>query len=302
MKESLQKNKKLIISLSVVLGIVLLLIILYFTVFTLKSVEVDFRNESHIYSEESKQSIAEDSIIKKGSSIFTLSKKTITKTLEKNNPYLKIINIETVFPSKIIIHCAEREETYAVRANDTKYFICDAEFKVLNVSPSYYNSQAILFTGLENLIENTNRVNAGEFLEFSSEAEVLKSIGTSLLRANKTVVMQKSLIESIEFTSGIYYYTAKNQPYLIIKDKNGFQTNVYAIDTLLAEKFQAMFATWSNVIYNPSVFYKDELNSTNPEKKIELADIPQNYYLNYTLNVYEDNHGKLDLVISKNEA
>ena len=264
MKESLQKNKKLIISLSVVLGIVLLLIILYFTVFTLKSVEVDFRNESHIYSEESKQSIAEDSIIKKGSSIFTLSKKTITKTLEKNNPYLKIINIETV-------------------------------------SPSYYNSQAILFTGLENLIENTNRVNAGEFLEFSSEAEVLKSIGTSLLRANKTVVMQKSLIESIEFTSGIYYYTAKNQPYLIIKDKNGFQTNVYAIDTLLAEKFQAMFATWSNVIYNPSVFYKDELNSTDPEKKIELADIPQNYYLNYTLNVYEDNHGKLDLVISKNE-
>lgn len=302
MKESLQKNKKLIISLSVVLGVVLLLIILYFTLFTLQTVEVDFRNESHIYSEESKKSIADDSIIKRGSPIFSLSKKTISKTLEKNNPYLKVINIETVFPNKIIIHCAEREETYAVKANETKYFICDSEFKVLNVSPNYYSEQAILFTGLENLIENTNRVNAGEFLEFSSEKEVLKSIGTSLLRANKTVAMQKSLIESIEFTSGIYYYTAKNQPYLIIKDKNGFKTNVYAIDTLLAEKFQAMFATWSNVIYNPTVFYKDELNSTDPEKKIELSDIPEKYFLNYTLNIYEDNHSKLDIVISKNEG
>ena len=178
-----EKNKKFIITLGITLSVVLLLIILYFTAFTLKNVEVDFRNNSQIYSEESKKSISEDSIIPKGSPIFSLSKKTITKTLEKNNPYLKIINIETVFPNKIIIHCAEREETYAIRANDTKYFICDAEFKVLYISTNYYDKQAILFTGLENLIENANRVNAGEFLEFSSETDVLKSIGTSLLKA-----------------------------------------------------------------------------------------------------------------------
>ena len=71
---------------------------------------------------------------------------------------------------------------------------------------------------------------------------------------------------------------------------------------MLAEKFQAMFATWSNVIYNPTVFYKDELNSTDPEKKIELSDIPEKYFLNYTLKIYEDNHSKLDIVISKNEG
>ncbi len=304
MKESLQKHKKLIITLSVLLGVFLLILILGLTVFTLKNVEIDFKNNSQIYSEESKKSIAEDSIIKKGTSIFAVNKKTISSVLEKNNPYLKIINIETVFPNKIVIHCAERESTYAVKANDKKYFICDAEFKVLSISDDYYTGQAILFTGLENLIENSNRVNAGEFLEFSSEKEVLEKIGTGLLQANKTVAMQKALIKSIEFTSGVYYYTAKNQPYLIIEDQNGFKSEIYAIDTHLAEKFLCMFAAWSSVIYNPSVFFADEIESG--EKDLSETDetstkyIKSDYYLDYTLKILEDRSGNLKIRLEKN--
>ena len=30
--------------------------------------------------------------------------------------------------------------------------------------------------------------------------------------------------------------------------------------------------------------------------------IPEKYFLNYTLKIYEDNHSKLDIVISKNEG
>ena len=297
MKDSLLKNKKLIIILSVVFGVIALVVILNFTMFSLNTVEIDFKNTPMIFTEESKEGIREDAVIKKGVSIFSVDKKEISKTLEKNNPYLKIINIETVFPNKIIIHCAEREETYAVKANDTKYFICDAEFKVLNITTSYFNEQnyAILFTGLENMIENTNRVNAGEFLEFSSEEEVLKNIGTSLLKTNKTVAMQKSLIQSIEFTSGIYYYTAKNQPYLIIKDYNGFQSNIYAIDTLLAEKFQSMFMCLSQVVYNPSVFFESEISSG----ELNLSDIENDYYLNYILQIREDLKSKLHIKLEK---
>lgn len=298
MKELILKHKKLIISLGVILGVVLIIVILNFTLFALKSVEIDFKNESNIFTEESKESIANNDVIKKGTSIFALSKKNITNTLEKDNPYLKVINIETVFPNKIIIHCAQREETYAVKASDTKYFICDSEFKVLNIATSFYNEQynPILFTGLENLIVNTNRVNAGEFLEFSSESEILNSIGTSLLMNNKTVSMQRGLIQSIELTSGIYYYTATNMPYLIIKDFNGFQTNVYMLETLLAEKFQYMFATWSQVVYNPQNFFAKELQ----DGTLSIDEIQEDYYLDYILQIRENLQSQILIRLEKN--
>ena len=263
----------------------------------LKKVDINFKNQAMIFTEQSKESIANNSAIKKGISIFTVNKKNITQQLEKDYPYLKVINIETVFPNKIIIHCAEREETYAVKASDTKYFICDAEFKVLNITTTYYNEQynPILFLGLENIITNSNRVNAGEFLEFSSEEEILKNIGTSLLKTNKTVSMQRGLIKEIELTSSIDVFTAKNMPYLIIKDFNDFQTNIYRIDSLLAEKFQYMFASWSQVVYNPSVFYKEEIENSS----LSLNDIPEDYFLDYILQIRENLQNQILMRLEK---
>lgn len=284
--KGLQKYKKLIITLSIVLGVVLIAVILNFTLFSLRTVEIDFKNQPQIFTEESKKSIANNDTIKMGTSVFALSKKNITKQLERDNPYLKVINIETVFPNKIVIHCAEREETYAVKASDTKYFICDAEFKVLNIQTSYFNEQynAILFKGLENIISNTNRVNAGEFLEFTSESEILKNIGSSLLLTNKSVAYQRGLIESIELTSGIYPFTATNLPYLRFKDFNGFVTNVYKLESLLVQKFQYMFASIEQVIYNPREFFKKDLQ----DGTITLDEIKPDYYLDYTLEIREN--------------
>ncbi len=295
--KGLKKYKKLIIALSVILGVIIVCVILNFTLFSLKKVDINFKNQAMIFTEQSKESIANNSAIKKGISIFTVNKKNITQQLEKDYPYLKVINIETVFPNKIIIHCAEREETYAVKASDTKYFICDAEFKVLNITTTYYNEQynPILFLGLENIITNSNRVNAGEFLEFSSEEEILKNIGTSLLKTNKTVSMQRGLIKEIELTSSIDVFTAKNMPYLIIKDFNDFQTNIYRIDSLLAEKFQYMFASWSQVVYNPSVFYKEEIENSS----LSLNDIPEDYFLDYILQIRENLQNQILMRLEK---
>lgn len=282
------KHKKLIISLGVILGLVLLIIILSFTLFSLRTVTVEFKNNTQIFTEESKQSIIENDSIKFGSPIYTINKSKIIEELEKDKPYLEVINIETVFPNKMIIHCAEREETYAVKAGDKKYFICDKDFKVLTIRPNYTSLQdnSILFLGLENLISNTNRVNEGEFLEFLSEGEMLKSIGQAMLLNNKTVSDQRALIKSIELDSSVYYYTAKNQPYLKFTDYNGFVTNIYVPETLLANKLQVMFATSSQVIYNPQKFFTaDEL--------AEMGELSETYYLDYNLQIEEDTKGKL---------
>ena len=300
MKDFLQKNKKLVVVLGIVFAVLVICVVLNFTLLSLHTVEINFKNEPTVFaSEDSKSLIRDDKSIKLGTSIFAINKKEITASLEENNEYLKVVNIETVFPNKIVIHCAEREESYAIKANDTKYFICDADFKVLYI---YYSqpifpsdqSNVILITGLQNLIKNEYRVNPGDFLEFNSEAEILKSIGTSLLANNKTVAMQKSLIKSIEFTSDIYYYTAKNQPYIIVTDFNGFKTEIYALNTLLAQKFQTMFMCWSQIVYNPTVMFKTELSNGG-----SLDSIDENYYLNYTLKIMEDLNGKLNVRLDK---
>lgn len=282
------KHKKLLISLGVILGLVLLIIILSFTLFALHTVTVEFKNNTQIFTEESKLSISENEAIKYGSPIYTINKSKIIEELEKDKPYLEVINIETVFPNKLIIHCAEREETYAVKAGDKKYFICDKDFKVLTIRPNYTSLQdnSILFLGLENLILNTNRVNEGEFLEFSSEGEMLKSIGQAMLLNNKTVSDQRALIKSIELDSAVYYYTAKNQPYLKFTDYNGFVTNIYVPETLLANKLQVMFATVGQVIYNPEKFF-------TPEEIASMGELSETYYLDYNLQIEEDTKGKL---------
>ena len=282
------KHKKLLISLGVVLGLVLLIIILSFTLFSLHTVTVEFKNNTQIFTEESKLSISENEVIKYGSPIYTINKSKIIEELEKDKPYLEVINIETVFPNKFIIHCAEREETYAVKAGDKKYFICDKDFKVLTIRPNYTSLQdnSILFLGLENLILNTNRVNEGEFLEFSSEGEMLKNIGQAMLLNNKTVSDQRALIKSIELDSCVYYYTAKNQPYLKFTDYNGFVTNIYVPETLLANKLQVMFATLGQVIYNPEKFF-------TPEELASMGELSETYYLDYNLQIEEDTKGKL---------
>lgn len=286
--KGLLKHKKLLIGSGIVLGLVLLVVILCFTLFSLRTVEVEFKNNPQIFTEQSKISIKENQSIKYGTPVFALNKNKIITELEKDKPYLQVINIETVFPNKIIIHCAEREETFAVKAGDKKYFICDRDFKVLTIRTNYSSTQdnAILFLGLENIIENTNRVNEGEFLEFSSETEMLKNIGQALLQNNKTVAEQRALIKTIELDSCVYYYTAKNQPYLKITDFNGFVSNIYVPETLLATKFQAMFASVSQVIYNPEKFFTEE-------EIASMGTIDENYYLNYELQIEEDTKGKL---------
>ena len=295
--KGLLKYKKWIILAGVVLGLALVLVILNFTLFALRNVEIEFKNQSLIFSEEAQENIAQNSAIKLGTSIFAVDKDTIKDQLERDNPYLQVINIETVFPNKIVIHCAEREETYAVRAGENKYFICDADFKVLNIQTNFRDDQynAILFEGLENIISNANRVNAGEFLDFINDGELLKSLGQALLENNKTVASQRALISSITLTSAIYPYTATNLPYFIVEDFNGFKTNIYKPDTLLGEKLQYMFATLSQVVYNPKVFFEADIEAGN----ITLDQIEDDYYLDYILQIMENLSGQLVIRLEK---
>lgn len=131
MQKISKKAKKIIIALSGVLSILILLIILCFTAFSLKTVKIDFRTSLENITVSEKE-ILESGKFKKGGSVFFHGKNGYKKNLENFNPYIKVVNIETVFPSTFVVHLVERQEVFAI-AFEGGYYICDEELRVLRI-------------------------------------------------------------------------------------------------------------------------------------------------------------------------
>ena len=98
-------SKKAIISLSVVLGIIAVILILFWTLFALSTVEVDYKTTT------SNLNVTDEEIIEAGdfhygaSVIFDGKSKYIENINNhayenENFAYLEVVNIETVFPNK----------------------------------------------------------------------------------------------------------------------------------------------------------------------------------------------------------
>lgn len=185
-------KKKLLIVLGALGGLIAVCLILCFTLFSLKTVEVDFRTSTSVITGQAEEIIKSGEFGYGGSVIF-MGKKNPAAKIEKSFPYIKVINIETVFPSKYIIHCSERQQVYAIELND-KTYICDEDFKVLEIKDGRYEdveSSAILFKGLR--VKNANAL-AGEFLEIDNNVDLY----SSFIKNNRLLHEQKAIIKSIE--------------------------------------------------------------------------------------------------------
>ncbi|HPD02197.1 MAG TPA: FtsQ-type POTRA domain-containing protein [Eubacteriales bacterium] len=126
-------NKRLI-TLLIFLAVTVVVVILNFTVFTVSSVEVKFAGEGGHISEDE---ILEAAAIKPANNIFTISEHLVVSRIQSKLPSVKVINIERVFPNKIIIHVAVRHPVLAFKAVGTDTFaLVDREFCVVEVLES----------------------------------------------------------------------------------------------------------------------------------------------------------------------
>ncbi len=185
-------KKKLLIILSAIGGVVAVFVILCFTLFSLKTVEVDFRTSTTVLTGQA-QEIVESGEFGYGGSVLFMGKRNPIAKIEKTFPYIKVINIETVFPSKYIIHASERQQVYALELND-KTYICDEDFKVLEIHDGKsedLEKKPILFKGLR--VKNSNAL-AGEFLDIENKVDVY----SAFVKNNRLLHEQMSIIESIE--------------------------------------------------------------------------------------------------------
>lgn len=244
------------------------LTILCFTLFSLNSVRVEFHNATITYStEEAKTEIIETANFSK-TSVFLLDKQGYESILERSFPSLEIINIETVFPNNLVIHCNEREPVFAVKFING-YYICDTDFKVLEVlEQETYASTQSNYILLETYSSISTALTAGEFINIA-ETDVLKNISPSFELTNRNICVQMALIKEIKIINTVDVFNPLSQINygLELTDFNGLKTIITVAKNKLAEKINLFCALQSTI--NPATHYLYIYENSNG--KVESA-------------------------------
>ncbi len=255
-------KKKWIIALSVIVAVILLIVILSFTVFSLRSVTLDYRTSKENITATDEE-IIESADIDLGGSVFFRNKQYYIDNIERENPFVKVINIETVFPSSYVIHIAERQKVFAVEHNG-QYYIVDEDYKVLEIYNSEEQIDAILLNGLE--ISGTSYA-VGEFMEVENS----QPIYSALYENNRPLNEQKAMIESITFTSIYDKNIGKSQPAIELKFFSGQTFRIINSSYGLRYKVALMLDVFSQIyefIDDPN----DEENNKVDENGVILTE------------------------------
>ena len=234
------KNKKLVICL-VIFAFLVTVVVLTSTIFALGEVTINFVSTTDKLTN-SQQTIIESGGFKYGNNILFLNKNKHISNLEKNNPYLKVVNIETVFPNKLVVNCAERAEVFAIKLEDNSYIICDEDFKVLKKVDSFINTanNAILLEGLTNM----SQTEEGDFANFDNVKKIILQTTFNSFREwdlsynnlkakikSVTIDFERANQIKVEMRSGVS---------IVVKDANEYNS----------DKFNLAFSTYdSNVNY-----------------------------------------------------
>ena len=229
-------KKKLILASSVLLGLVVVILTLCFTVFTVKTIDVDFRTStSQGYDNEQ---IIQESGIQYGKCLLFMSKGKSIKKLEENYPYLEVINIETIFPSKIVIHCAERKPLFAIQEGES-VIICDDDFKVLEKREEVYVSSSNNEILLKNLEFDNREIQKGSFLNIKQKE--IKSFLSSMMENSLGINQVLGFCKEVELEEEFNYLTNKNEVHITLTTFTERKIKILNIASNLNYKFQRMF-------------------------------------------------------------
>ena len=129
------KRSKIVIGIFIGLVlIVLTIILLACTVFIVRDIKVESDTSSPLLDFDA---IIESSGLSKGKSIVSINKAKVTASIEKENPYVEVLNVVRVFPSKVIIKATVRTGIMTILSADGgSAAVIDSSMNVLKVIPS----------------------------------------------------------------------------------------------------------------------------------------------------------------------
>ena len=244
-------SKKAIIILSICLSVVAVVLILFWTLFALSSVSVKFHTTTKNLTL-TEEEIVEAVDFSYCASVFfdgntNFRNKLNDKVKDNENfAYLEVVNIETIFPNRYVIHVAEREEVYAYQ-NGEEVYILDDDLRVLRKENGDYLSTKSNAIELKNLSILNPEVKVGDFL--TVEQAGLLNMYNAFLANNRTLEEQKGFIKEIEF--GESHVDVTNRDYISAKivTHSGREFVINNIDFALVNKIQLMFAL-DSALYN----------------------------------------------------
>lgn len=273
-------RKKLVVTLSVVFFVITVCLVLCWTLFALSSVSVDFESTTKNLT------VTEEEIVSAGqfrygaSVLFEGKQSSIDKIYSyasenENFAYIKIENIETVFPNKFVIHISEREEIYAVEHN-SKFLICDREFRVLDIRETFESTQenAILLEGVE--VKN-NSVSVGDFLDITQTA--MKKFYSIMLANNRDYSQLVGKYQTITLSNYADELTRKEYTSLTMTTFQGKKFVVNNIDFAFSQKMQKLFAT-ETALFTQNCDAEGNLLNASGEK-IYVVKNKNGEYLSY---------------------
>lgn len=162
-------KRAVIITSSIILGIIAILTTLFGVVFRVRQIDVDASSEFNKYH------VIDVSGLSKGGSIFGVDRDKVVSNIEREFPYARVRVNLTGFTSVKITLTARKPLYYLV--HEGAYYILDEQCKVLEIT--HNPDSAVQYVLLNNVFEITENTYAGEFLS-NKYTQVCEDLYTSL--------------------------------------------------------------------------------------------------------------------------
>lgn len=206
------KNKKLWITLGVVLAVVIVVICVLAYIFRLKTVDIEFRSrvsENTRLEEGIKDEVLKDGEFEYGKNILFMNVEKNVAKIEKAHPFVKVEQVIRYFPNILRVYISERLPKFRVRdKNDTNlWYILDDEFKVLDTTTSeQLSGDADYFVNTFEVSAETLTISAekGDFIQNNDKIKnYLNVISSAIYAIDNTF----STIKSISISEGNFTVT-----------------------------------------------------------------------------------------------
>ena len=162
-------KRSIIITTSIILGILVVITILFGAVFRVRKVKVDFTQD--FYYKAQINEIISASNIKKGEGIFSVDTTKAKENIEKEFPYARVDGVNLTSFISVTISLSTRQPLYYA-VQEGIYYILDEDCKVLDIIND--REEAEKYIWLENAFEIGQDVEVGDFLNGNNSSACTK--------------------------------------------------------------------------------------------------------------------------------
>jgi len=255
-------SRKAVISFSIIAFIIVLVGVLFGTVFCVRSQSVAIIGDSPVNV--SKEDILSTAGFKNGQSIFLLDKDKAINNIEAKYPYVKVVHIKTTSVTAIEIQVRARHEMCYAKFNNNYYFL-DEELKVLKIieeSPEEQESnEPTHLTKIDDGVLNLNSSTmVCDFIGNDFQKETMIQLHSAMITTVTKTVPGGEGEDEVYFTRAdvcemirhVKFEQHETYDKIIVATKHGVKLDIENPTTDLQNKINICFSTIKEFLSDPA--------------------------------------------------